>query len=195
MVSFYFNVNWLIYTYCCTLLDAISADLTWQEMDHISDSNLELYQYSDSDSDSNSDSDPDCHPILEPVSIVENPLLEADSADSDTFTPGAADLPEVIQLLWKQLLSNYTPPNHPPIIDPRGCPLTEVEVLSLKHYLAWVDSRGTVKAYGLHAKVLEEVGNVELLTLYNVMLVERQSDLDKKVWMQLVGDSAMILGH
>jgi hypothetical protein len=168
MVSFYFNVNWLIYTYCCTLLDAISADLTWQEMDHISDSNLELYQYSDSDSDSNSDSDPDCHPILEPVSIVENPLLEADSADSDTFTPGAADLPEVIQLLRKQLLSNYTPPNHPSIIDPRGRPLTEVEVLSLKHYLAWVDSRGTVKAYGLHAKVLEEVGNVELLTLYKV---------------------------
>jgi hypothetical protein len=43
-----------------------------------------------------------------------------------------------------------------------------VEVLSLKHYLAWVDSCGTVKAYGLHAKVLEEVGNVELLTLYKV---------------------------
>jgi hypothetical protein len=29
----------------------------------------------------------------------------------------------------------------------------------------------------------------------NVTLVKRESDLDKRVWMQLVDDSAMILGH
>jgi hypothetical protein len=29
----------------------------------------------------------------------------------------------------------------------------------------------------------------------SVTLVERKSNLDKRVWMQLVGDSAMILGH
>jgi hypothetical protein len=32
-------------------------------------------------------------------------------------------------------------------------------------------------------------------TVEDVTLVERQSDLDRRVWMQLVGDSAMILGH
>ena len=101
---------------------------------------------------------------------MENPLLETDSADTldDTFIPGAVDLPEVVQLLWKQLLSNYRPPNHPPIIDPRGCLLTKAEVLSLKHQLAWVDSHGTVKGYSLCAKLLEEVANVELLSLYRV---------------------------
>jgi hypothetical protein len=29
----------------------------------------------------------------------------------------------------------------------------------------------------------------------NVTLVERESDLDKRMWMQLVDDSAVILGH
>jgi len=171
------------------LLDTIGliTDLTQQGMEANSDPDLEepdsysqhtasvagSDQDFDSDSDSDSDGldrDPDCHPILEPTSNVENPLPETDSADAldDAFIPGAVDLPEVVQLLQKQLLSNYRPLNHPPIIDPRGRSLTEAEVLSLKHYLAWVGSRGTVKGYGLHAKLLEEVANVELLSLYKV---------------------------
>jgi hypothetical protein len=181
------------------VISLISADLTWKGMNNISDSDLEeLDPYpasdasldqgsepseseSESDSNSESDSDPDCHPILEPISNAENPLLETD--DADTFTPGAADLPEVIQLLQKQLLSNYTPPNHPPIIDPRGRSLTEAEVLSLKHYLAWVDSHGTVKAYSLHAKVLEEAANVEILSLYKA----------RKLAMELTGLSSQLV--
>jgi hypothetical protein len=34
-----------------------------------------------------------------------------------------------------------------------------------------------------------------LVILEHVTLVKRKSDLDKRVWMQLVDDSAMILGH
>ena len=130
----------------------------------IADSDQNFESDSNSNSDE-SDADPDCHPILE---LNEDFLPDTDSADTlnDTLITEASNVPEVVQLLWKQLLSNYRPPNHPPIIDYRGCSLTEVEVLSLKHYLAWVDSGCTVKAYGLHAKLLEEVTNMELLSLY-----------------------------
>ena len=59
---------------------------------------------SDSDSDSDgSDRDPTCHPILEPTLNVEDPLLETADILDDSLIPGAADCPEVVQLLWKQL--------------------------------------------------------------------------------------------
>jgi hypothetical protein len=38
----------------------------------------------------------------------------------------------------------------------------------LKHYIAWVDSHGTVKGYHLHAQVLQEAAQVEILSLYLV---------------------------
>ena len=41
-------------------------------------------------------------------------------------------------------------------------------MLSLKHYVAWVNSHGTVKAYSLHAKVLGEASGTEILSLYLV---------------------------
>ena len=188
------------------MLDTIT-DLTQQGMEDISDPDLEELdphsqppapiagsdQNSDSDSDSSSDSDgsdtvsadPACHPILEPTSNVGNFLLETDSADTldDTFINEAADLPEAVQLLRKQLLSNYRPPNHPPIIDQRGRSLTEAEVLSMKHFLAWVDSHGTVKAYGHHAKLLEEVTNLEILSLYKA----------RKLVMELTGLSSQLV--
>ncbi|KAI9431378.1 hypothetical protein H4582DRAFT_1782979, partial [Lactarius indigo] len=77
-------------------------------------------------------------------------------------------IPEVVRRLQTQLLSGYIPPNHPPIDDPRGRTPTPDEVLSLKHYIAWVDSRGTVKAYKLHAQVLQEATGTEILSLYMV---------------------------
>ena len=46
--------------------------------------------------------------------------------------------------------------------------LTSAEELSLKHFMAWVDARGTVKAYSLHAQVLQEATNIEILSLYMV---------------------------
>ena len=87
----------------------------------------------------------------------------------DTFVACPADLPEAVWKLQKQLLAGYRPPNHPPINDPRGCHLlTEFEELSLKHFMAWVDSHGTVKAYSLHAQILQKATNIEILSLYMV---------------------------
>ena len=163
------------------LLDTIDglldADLTWQDMANASDLELDLDAASEagcgsSDQDSDvvdvdsDDNDDDCHPILESVSYANSDSANLD--EDDNFTPGIADLPEVVQKLQKQLLSHYTHPNHPPLMDPRGHLLTPDEELSLKHYIAWVDSRGTVKAYNLHAQVLQEATGLTILSLYNV---------------------------
>jgi hypothetical protein len=79
-----------------------------------------------------------------------------------------ADVPEVVRRLQKQLLNGYTHPNHPAVNDPRQCPLTETEELSLKHYIAWVDSHGTVRAYNAHAQVLHQAKGIDILSLYLV---------------------------
>jgi hypothetical protein len=130
----------------------------------------------DDDDEDEDDDNPDCHPALEPTSSADGcdnlfPEQETDGAnldEADTTAACPADLPEVVQKLQKQLLSGYRPPNHPPINDPRGRLLTSTEELSLKHFMAWVDSRGTVKAYSLHAQVLQEATNIEILSLYMV---------------------------
>jgi len=46
--------------------------------------------------------------------------------------------------------------------------LTESEMLSLKHYIAWRKSNGTVLAYELHAAVLQEATGIQILPLYSV---------------------------
>ncbi len=46
--------------------------------------------------------------------------------------------------------------------------MCSLEELSSKHYVAWVESYGTVKAYNLHAKVLKEAMGTEILSLYMV---------------------------
>lgn len=128
------------------------------------------------DSDSDLDSDSELHPAMDPAlqtgSSISMPqaLVEPDSGDIDeeAFAASGADLPEVIKKLRKQLLSGYTPPNHPSLNTPKADSLTPAEQLSLKHYIAWVDSRGTVKAYGFHAQVLQEATGIEILSLYMV---------------------------
>jgi hypothetical protein len=165
------------------------ADLTWQGMDpNVSDSELDQDAVSnagsqagslDQDTDEDFDSDEDVdssnlHPALVPASNVGGadnslPEREPDSGDLDEEASAAsgADVPEVVKKLRLQLLSGYKPPNHPSIDDdPRGRSLTSAEELSLKHYIAWVDSRGTVKAYKLHAEVLREATGMEIISLY-----------------------------
>jgi hypothetical protein len=182
------------YAHCCILLDTAfspsGADLEMDLGEDISESDFELdlavseagSSFSnpildqDSDSDNEGDDNPDHHPALEPTSNADGsdnlfPEQETDGAnldEADTFAACPADLPEVVQKLQKQLLSGYRPPNHPPINDPRGCLLSSAEELSLKHFMAWVDSHGTVKAYSLHAQVLQEATGVEILSLYMV---------------------------
>jgi hypothetical protein len=166
------------------------ADLSLLEMDpDISDSELDLEpeaspslleQYSESDEDSDEDVDPsEIHPCLESPSdgcsnIFKPGSLhtgDLDGADPDEDTNAAAnlpdDVPDVVARLQRQLLAGYTPPIYPPINDSSGT-LTESEELSLKHYIAWVDSCGTVKAYSLHAEVLQKAAGIEILSLYMV---------------------------
>ncbi|KAI0062673.1 hypothetical protein BV25DRAFT_1803335, partial [Artomyces pyxidatus] len=72
--------------------------------------------------------------------------------------------------LRKELLGDYKCPD----VCPSDCgeeprPLTKSETVSLKHYLAWKKSNGTVKAYNLHAQVLRDVlPDTKILSLYSV---------------------------
>ena len=154
-----------------TTSDAESDGVTYLGMDpNVSDSERDLSEDYDSDSDDDSDLDSDTeelHPVLKAPADGILPEKEPVGVNPDE-DDDAADLPEVIKRLRKQLLNGYTCPNHPPLEDPRGRSLTKAEELSLKHYMAWVDSRGTVKAYGFHATVLYQATGIEILTLYAV---------------------------
>jgi hypothetical protein len=80
---------------------------------------------------------------------------------------GGGDLPDIIIQLQKQLLKDYTLPpcpDHPPWQHT----LSRAETLSLQHYLAWIGSNGTVKAYNAHAQVLGGATEEEILSLYRV---------------------------
>ena len=165
-------------------------DLTLLGMDpNISDSEMDPHamqsgtgpSFLDEDFDSEEDAS-EVHPIVEPLSMGHPGIYSQGSLpdrDSDTsvnldedepeaVTADAEDLPEVVERLRKELLSGYTSPNHPPLADPRGRSLTPAEKLSLRHYIAWVDSRGTVKAYKLHAEVLQNAAHHDILSLYLV---------------------------
>ncbi|KAF8266293.1 hypothetical protein EI94DRAFT_1505101, partial [Lactarius quietus] len=124
---------------------------------------------------------------------------ESESANlaEEVLADSAADLPEVVKRLCTQLLAGYTLPNHPSTkYDPRGRLLTESEQLSLKHFIAWVDSCGTVKGYSHHAQVLQEATKIEILSLYLVQklvneLTESSSqmvDMCPKSCMAFTGD-------
>jgi hypothetical protein len=83
-------------------------------------------------------------------------FAEPDDLDSDeAYRPSPSHIPDVIIQLQKQLLQDYTLPPCP-VEPPRQHTLSRSETLSLKHYLAWSDSHGTVKAYNAHAQVLAE---------------------------------------
>ena len=190
-----------------TIIGPIDADLTWQEMDptfcesdldyasEVGSYNSDINLASDDDDfdsdDDNLDSS-DHHPVVEQRSNNEGtnsslPDVELDSVNPDkddvAVAASAADLPEVIQRFQKQLLAGYAPSIYPAVNDPRGCELTPAEKLSLKHYLAWVDSHGTVKGYHLHAQILQEATQMEILSLY----------LARKLAVELTGLSSQLM--
>ena len=169
------------------------VNLAWMGMDpNVSDSELDqlavpseddsssLNQDLESDTDDDKDDDDNIsrlHPAMMSLSKYDDTdnitsEREPDTAnleeEEEVFAGSATDLPEVVKRLREKLLAGYTPPNHPSVNDPRGRSLIPSEILSLKHYMAWVDSHGTVKAYGLHAKVLGEASGTEILSLYSV---------------------------
>jgi hypothetical protein len=155
-----------------TGVGAALDDFTCPWMDpNISDAEPDLLEGVSSPSEYDSDDDSDTaelHPILkDPVDDV--PLRrEPVGVDPDDDTSCDAGFPEVVKRLQMQLLNGYTPPDHLPFEDSRDHLLPKAEELSLKHNIAWVDSHGTVKAYSLHAQVLQEATGIDILSLYLV---------------------------
>ncbi|KAF8327318.1 hypothetical protein F5887DRAFT_839261, partial [Amanita rubescens] len=70
--------------------------------------------------------------------------------------------------LQNKLRGEYTLCVSPPGSLKPPEPLTESEMLSLKHYTAWRKSNGTVLAYELHANVLQKTTSVQILPLHSV---------------------------
>jgi hypothetical protein len=94
---------------------------------------------------------------------------DADDADDDGDDADAEiyfNLPSSLVELRSKLLRGYTTPAECPDTATAPRVLTSSEMLTLKHYIAWKKSNGTVLAYKLHAEVLQSA-NVEILTLYN----------------------------
>ena len=204
----HFGVKWCTHVHYFmvpdTVYDPTDANLTWQGMDpDFSDLDLDHAMLEagsnpsdedfgfDEDSDDDNFNTSDYHPALKCTpntggansSLSEREIdsvnLDEDAAVSDSV----ADLPEVIQRLRKQLLAGYTHPNHPSINDSRGRLLNPAEELSLRHYIAWVDSHGTVKGYRLHAQVLQKATGIEILSLY----------MARKLAMELTGMSSQLV--
>ncbi|KZP23691.1 hypothetical protein FIBSPDRAFT_737186, partial [Athelia psychrophila] len=80
--------------------------------------------------------------------------------------PDQFPVPEQVKTLHKTLLNGYTLPKDPPTSPPTSEALDNSQLLTLKHYTAWHRSNGTVVAYKLHAKVLEEATGETILSLH-----------------------------
>ncbi|TFK72254.1 hypothetical protein BDN72DRAFT_763557, partial [Pluteus cervinus] len=90
-------------------------------------------------------------------------------------------VPASVLKLREELLGDYKCPKDSPQYIPMQ-PLTPEEELSLKHYIAWKESNGTVKAYGLHGKVLSQATNISILSLYKVRkLCQKITELEPKM--------------
>ncbi|KAH6896187.1 hypothetical protein BKA70DRAFT_1074347, partial [Coprinopsis sp. MPI-PUGE-AT-0042] len=81
-------------------------------------------------------------------------------------------LPDEILRLREELRSGYTcPPDSPLDYDPiakRFSELSQSEKWSLKHYICWKKTGGTVEAYKLHAALLAEATGTPILSLYSI---------------------------
>jgi hypothetical protein len=89
--------------------------------------------------------------------------------DSGSDDPSEGDFyaSHTLQALRDKLLGDYAIPSAPPASASPPCALAKSEMLSLKHYVAWQKSNGTVQAYKLHARVLEDATEEKILTLYS----------------------------
>jgi hypothetical protein len=139
----------------------------------------------DSDSDSDSDSDLDESGIdtfragLRLLSFPDTAMPDdgmanigmnepfTSESDEDVEEPLAhIPLPESLTALQKELQGDYTCPRNPLDNGPILHKLTPCQELSLRHYVAWKESNGTVKAFQLHAHVLQQATGHEILSLY-----------------------------
>lgn len=83
-------------------------------------------------------------------------------------------IPDTLKGLRQQLLGGYTLPPHPPENLSAVRTLTATELHSLRHYVAWKTSNGTIRAYKHHAIVLAEASRVEILPLNRVQKLAQE---------------------
>jgi len=76
------------------------------------------------------------------------------------------ELPDEVYNLRKELLGDYKLPATPPVMCGGPQTLSKEEETTLEHYIAWNKSRGTVKAYEMHARVLTKASGINVLSLY-----------------------------
>ncbi|KAJ8519136.1 hypothetical protein ONZ45_g3888 [Pleurotus djamor] len=102
-------------------------------------------------------------------------------ADSDDITESIIDnlfsLPPSQAQLQSELLGDYKCPSHPPTNQERAFDqgtLTPIQKWSLKLYITWKRSRGTVAAFTNHKALLEEALSIQLLSLYMVRELARR---------------------
>ena len=95
---------------------------------------------------------------------------EPDPPDGSTSTSASNSLsffyPECRHQLQETLRSDYSCPPIPPHSASAPRQLTVEERLSLRHYFAWAQTNGTVKAYKAHAAVLSEATGENILSLH-----------------------------
>jgi hypothetical protein len=153
----------------------------------------------DSDSGSESDGDQDNFLHFPDVNMTLNAGRSTVSSGADLIDDDREDvyvpLPDSISSLRKELLGDYKCPTSAPRLAPVCEPLTYVQELSLKHFIAWRKSNGTVLAYNLHAAVLGEGTGQTILSLHACQklgmqltdLIPHQVDICQKSCIAYVG--------
>jgi hypothetical protein len=92
---------------------------------------------------------------------------------SDDLDDGFSNFPESLKDLRANLLGDYRIPDEPPpLFNKAG--LSNAMIASLKHYVAWKKSNGTMQAFNLHREVLISVTGLEILSLYKVQKLAMQ---------------------
>ncbi|KAF8265913.1 hypothetical protein EI94DRAFT_1464461, partial [Lactarius quietus] len=107
-------------------------------------------------------------------------------------------LPDVILHLQEELLKDYTLPPCPAeapqqLLAHYKHDLSRSETLSLKHYLAWTKSNGTMKAYTSHAQVPSEPIEEGMLSLYKVKQLAMTLTGMKPSFMEMCPRSCMAI--
>ncbi|KAF6741380.1 hypothetical protein DFP72DRAFT_778052, partial [Ephemerocybe angulata] len=86
--------------------------------------------------------------------------------------------PKELEDLRSDLLGGYKCPLFPPSdadeVRSNFKNLTASETISLRHFIIWKKTGGTVIAYQLHAKLLESVTKLEIMSLYRVRALARR---------------------
>ena len=143
-----------------------SSDSSEQDVNSTDDSDPEA---SDSDSEASDPEELLHFPDPDEQDDSTAPDLHHDDEENDSAESGTyCDLPSTVQELQHDLKKNYCLPAVAPgtVAEPRA--LTPSEMFSLKHYVAWKRSNGTVLAYKLHAEVLRQATGMDILALYSV---------------------------